>query len=233
MTFFSTSTPLIPSYIPRLTASKRVDFVIVLNPEEPALRKIEDLRAAQPELSINHCSHESLYRRPVAVTIETKKGGASDREAQLQVGTWLAAQFNLLRDLVDGGGRVSGSAACDDAGEDSSLREDEGDVFLGDRDTVPPPTTTTNRSGVAGSKLQSLPFLPAIIVHGHDWIFCAATQEGQRTVLWTDLPFGSTRDTLGIYKIVAGLQHIARYVEGTFWPWYQDAVLGMETPREV
>jgi hypothetical protein len=45
-------------------------------------------------------------------------------------------------------------------------------------------------------------------------------------VLWFDCPFGSTRDVLGIYKIICGLQKLVGFFTDVFWPWYKNEVLG-------
>lgn len=73
-------------------------------------------------------------------------------------------------------------------------------------------------------------FLPAVIIDGHDWALIATTKEDRRTVLWAEAPFGSTRDVLGVYKIVYGLQVLATWSRLTFWPWYKQEVLGISTP---
>lgn len=167
-------------------------------PEE----RIDRRRATLPDMSSNHWIHESLYRRPVAVSIETKRDGGGDREAQLQAITWLAAQCNLLGDQVvaapadeplsmatyddDDGGRSRRGAApapAAGAGESASssaqgpdMQQDH--VFLENpapnHPSAPPPLV---------DKLKGLPFLPAIIVHGQDWRFAAATREGAKTIL--------------------------------------------------
>jgi hypothetical protein len=212
--------------------SKKVDFVMAVNAKNDqdhgpvAEARIQQLCARRPGLGVNHCVHESLARRPVAVSIETKKGGDSSDQAVLQMGTWLAAQFNLLRELV-------GEAGCW-AVENASMTAG---VTAGQSDISPDDEVITARRGgddlertlpTNEQQLAGLPFLAAVIIHGHDWYFAAATREGQKTVLWTDLPFGDTRSAAGIFKVVAGLQHIACYVRTTFWPWYQQAVLGIE-----
>lgn len=35
---------------------------------------------------------------------------------------------------------------------------------------------------LAGTNLQALPFIPAILVYGHDWVFVASTYENGKTV---------------------------------------------------
>jgi hypothetical protein len=134
---------------------------------------------------INHTDFLPLRNRPVVVGIETKKRGGGDQtEAELQIGTWHAAQWKMLAQLVD-------------------------DV----------------RGG--GGRLDTLPFLPAVLVCGHEWSFAATTREGRKTILWLEKGFGSTTSPLGVYKTVWGLQRIARWAAEVYWPWFRDNVLGV------
>ncbi|KAF4980201.1 hypothetical protein FZEAL_3737 [Fusarium zealandicum] len=85
---------------------------------------------------------------------------------------------------------------------------------------------------------ESLPFLPAVIVQGHDWSFVAATEgkvlEGgeRQTVVWSKIPIGSTEGVEGICKIIAVLQYLASWSAETYWPWFRQAVLE-QTPAPV
>lgn len=79
----------------------------------------------------------------------------------------------------------------------------------------------------AGGDLDTLPFLPAIIVRGHEWSFAATTREGQKTVLWLERNFGSTTSALGVYSIVWGLQRLAAWAEDVYWPWFKQNALGI------
>jgi hypothetical protein len=38
------------------------------------------------------------------------------------------------------------------------------------------------RSDMVASRLAKLPFLPAVVVQGHEWVFAATTREGEKTV---------------------------------------------------
>jgi hypothetical protein len=79
-----------------------------------------------------------------------------------------------------------------------------------------------------GGCIDDLPFLPAIIVQGHQWSFAATTRDAKKTVLWLPFHFGSTEDVIGIYKTVLGLQQICYWVNETFWPWYKKNALGIK-----
>ncbi|KAK5651501.1 hypothetical protein OQA88_11955 [Cercophora sp. LCS_1] len=194
-----TTASIIETYLPNRAGAKKIDFCISIDPtsasDPGAAESIETLRKALPLHSVNHTDHAALQSRPIAISIETKRTGQSDEEAALQIGTWQAAQWNLLTHLVN---------LC----RQRDLEDNSND----DRWTTEQP---------------SLPFLPAVIIHGHEWRLAATTREGKKTILWTDYPFGSTRDVMGIYQIIMGLQRLNRFVTDTFWPWYRAYVLGL------
>jgi hypothetical protein len=146
----------------------------------PAIRA---LRESLPCGVINHTDFLPLRGRPIAVSIETKKRGGSQQDAELQMATWQAAQWKLLSRLVDDAGR----------------------------------------------SLDGLPFLPAVLVNGNEWIFVASTREGKKTVLWLERGFGSTTTALGTYSIFWGLQRLARWTETVYWPWFRRNVLDLST----
>ncbi|KAM6506443.1 hypothetical protein FSOLCH5_013424 [Fusarium solani] len=81
-----------------------------------------------------------------------------------------------------------------------------------------------NRSG---GSFDGLPFLPAVLVHGHDWSFAATTREGRKTVLWLQHPFGSSSDVVGVYKTVWCLQRLAQWAAEVYWPWFRENCLGV------
>jgi hypothetical protein len=117
-----------------------IDFCLYLDPEalkdRAAVREIELTRQSLAGYMINHTDYDPLRKRPLTLSIETKKPGEGLENATLQVGAWHAAQWRFLDAMA---GRL---------GEDST----------------------------------GLPFLPAIIIQGHDWNFAATTREGTKTV---------------------------------------------------
>ncbi|KAF4969890.1 hypothetical protein FSARC_2967 [Fusarium sarcochroum] len=88
-------------------------------------------------------------------------------------------------------------------------------------------------------QVDSLPFLPGIIVQGHDWYFVASTLGGlvdgkQRQVLiWNKVLIGSTEGLQGICQIVAVLQYLTKWVVEVYYPWLQSAVLMEELEQAV
>lgn len=79
---------------------------------------------------------------------------------------------------------------------------------------------------------DSLAFLPAIIVQGHDWMFIAATRGDEldkgmdrETIIWSKVLLGSTDGFQGICQIVTVLQRLAGWSAETYWHWFQDKIL--------
>lgn len=179
-----TTAKIIREYLPTGSLPKMVDFCIYVVPEMEvaASDAVKRTRRALPCEVINHTDYLPFRNRPIAVTIETKRRGAGQlADAELQLGTWHAAQWKLLEALV----------------------------------------------AQAGGTFAGLPFLPAILVQGHDWSFAATTREGQNTVLWLEKGFGSTSSSLGVYKTVWGLQRLARWASEVYWPWFRKNALNV------
>ncbi|KAI0160788.1 hypothetical protein GGR57DRAFT_392186 [Xylariaceae sp. FL1272] len=73
-----------------------------------------------------------------------------------------------------------------------------------------------------------IPFLPALIIQGHEWSFAATTRSGNETILWVKQPIGSTDTALGIFQVIHALRYIAEWVRRAYWPWYKGAFLNDE-----
>ncbi|KAJ5465249.1 uncharacterized protein N7458_000935 [Penicillium daleae] len=78
-----------------------------------------------------------------------------------------------------------------------------------------------------GGTFDGLPFLPAIVVHGHMWSFAATTREGETTLLWLEQVFGSSSNILGVYKTIWSLQRLAKWASDVYWPWIRENALGV------
>lgn len=70
-----------------------------------------------------------------------------------------------------------------------------------------------------------IPFLPALIIQGHEWSFASTTKSGRHTILWVGQTIGRTNSVLGIFQIIHALRHIAAWIRDTYWPWYRRAIL--------
>lgn len=107
-----TSAKIIKQYLPTPSSGKMVDFCMFLSPSHPdVLAAIERLRAIRPLHSINHTDFEPLTKGPISISIETKKPTGNSDMANLQIGTWGAAQWRSLTELA--GSPVDGSRATD------------------------------------------------------------------------------------------------------------------------
>ncbi|RSL92416.1 hypothetical protein CEP52_013833 [Fusarium oligoseptatum] len=80
-------------------------------------------------------------------------------------------------------------------------------------------------SDQAGDAISRLPFLPGIIVQGHEWKFVVTTRKNEETTLWASASFGSTMTSLGVLQIMAGLSRLRGWSTEVFWPWYKEYVL--------
>ncbi|KAH6869413.1 hypothetical protein B0T10DRAFT_501528 [Thelonectria olida] len=109
-----TTARIIKEYLPIKSQPKMVDFCLYLNPDNdlsPAspVNAIRQLRQVLPCNVMNHTDYLSFRNCPIAVSIETKKRGTGREDAELQVGTWHAAQWNFLQDRVaETGGSLDG-----------------------------------------------------------------------------------------------------------------------------
>ncbi|THY06935.1 hypothetical protein D6D01_09836 [Aureobasidium pullulans] len=86
---------------------KMVDFALVLE-DSDALRAAAarlPINAGKGVFSFNHTTHSPLLRRPIAVSIETKRQGEHFQDALDQLGVWTSAHFARLTELLTAAGR--------------------------------------------------------------------------------------------------------------------------------
>ncbi|EXA31106.1 hypothetical protein FOQG_17673 [Fusarium oxysporum f. sp. raphani 54005] len=76
-----------------------VDFCVIYKPERgsPVERAIEEICQTRPAQSINHTDLGDLCKRPIALSIETKRPNIDRDNATLQMGTWQSAQWRSLQ----------------------------------------------------------------------------------------------------------------------------------------
>ncbi|KXJ84612.1 hypothetical protein Micbo1qcDRAFT_129387 [Microdochium bolleyi] len=179
----------------------KVDFCITL-------RRRTDVRITalvRGGVAINHTVYDSYMQNPIAISIETKSRKPDQEEAQLQIGTWLSAQFQCLRHLVVA--RHSSIAAAKEAWR-AAL---EGLAFL---------------PGVI--VLQHSWHLVAATRHDPDSEPNSRQQQQQqpRVVLWRSLEMGNTQTPEGICQLVVSLRILLHWAQNTYWPWFEKWVLG-------
>ncbi|KAJ6439190.1 hypothetical protein O9K51_08602 [Purpureocillium lavendulum] len=128
---YAQAAQIVHAYKPREAPSKMVDFCVFYRPGKGSAEEqaIDDICQTRPAQSINHTDLGDFCKRPIALSIETKRPNVDRDNATLQIGTWQSAQWRSLRH---------------------------------------------NR----GRPLESIEFLPGIIVQGHDWQFVASVLDG-------------------------------------------------------
>jgi hypothetical protein len=136
-------------------SSKMIDFSFFIDPsgfDDTAVNAIESMRKSLPGLSINHTDYAPLHQRPIVLSIETKTTGHHLLDAEVQVGVWMAAHWQMLAGLARQQSPQSGTLGTN---------TDDGEAML-------------------DQALPS--FLPAIVVQGHEWHFIATTRTRECTV---------------------------------------------------
>ncbi|KAI3565920.1 hypothetical protein IWW34DRAFT_859706 [Fusarium oxysporum f. sp. albedinis] len=96
---YSQAAQIIRDYKPREAPSKMVDFCVIYKPERgsPVERAIEEICQTRPAQSINHTDLGDLCKRPIVLSIETKRPNIDRDNATLQMGTWQSAQWRSLQ----------------------------------------------------------------------------------------------------------------------------------------
>ncbi|KAI1271452.1 hypothetical protein F5Y07DRAFT_404428 [Xylaria sp. FL0933] len=211
-----TTARLHPAWKPFWSPGKMIDMCVYYAsmPEDAALRdKIARFALLTPTDTVNHTDFIPISTRPLVLSIETKKNGVQWDAAQLQIGTWHAAQWAFLRWAVasklrrqrmDEEERNGGSVIMSQAQEEEYEATEETKVL---------------------SVISDLGFLPGVIVQGHRWYFVCSTYENGKTKLWADRPFGSTQTCLESYSIIAGVRRMAAWARDTYIPWFKLHIL--------
>ncbi|KAL5611119.1 hypothetical protein FOBRF1_007236 [Fusarium oxysporum] len=100
---------ILPEYRVENIPGKKVDYTLFIEPKYDAesLAAIDALWRLRG--TVNHTDFSPLQKRPVTVSIETKRANESLGKATLQMSVWHAAQWRLLEELA-------GPAALDKLG---------------------------------------------------------------------------------------------------------------------
>lgn len=164
--------------------------------------------------TVNHTEYSALQLSPIVLSIETKRHGKDLDVAQLQMGVWHAAQWKFLQSAVE----VMARSRQPEGASDEAIAD------------------------AAKGTLAELGFLPGVIIQGHRWYFVFSTVEPHttefedgtnvtalRTILWTELEFGSTETILKMYQIVAGLRRLSKWAQDVYVPWFRRHVLRRRT----
>ncbi|KAF4494062.1 isoamyl alcohol oxidase [Fusarium agapanthi] len=84
----------------------------------------------------------------------------------------------------------------------------------------------TKRGDESGKKaalqMGHPPFIPDVIVQGHEWKFMASVFVERKTILWTtSRGFGSTEEFSSTFRVIAGVQRLRVWALEVSWPWYK------------
>ncbi|KID96990.1 hypothetical protein MAJ_06995, partial [Metarhizium majus ARSEF 297] len=156
-----TSAYIIREYLPTSAPDRRIDMCMYIDPEgEPGYAtKIDELRRTLPEKSINHSSYIALQNCPTICNVEIKRSGNDYDSAVLQIGVWQAAQWKMLRILLQTTARRRFSATRTMPGQD--------DVFV----------DNGGEWRYVNESLERLGALPGIYFQGHEWYYVATSPE--------------------------------------------------------
>lgn len=82
-------------------SSKVVDYSLILDPQSPDFQQsiIQTINSHKYS-SIDHASAEFLCFNPPITSIETKRGGIDQDNANLQLAIWTFSSFSFLRKLA-------------------------------------------------------------------------------------------------------------------------------------
>ncbi|KAJ2893195.1 hypothetical protein MKZ38_008924 [Zalerion maritima] len=78
--------------------------------------------------------------------------------------------------------------------------------------------------------LSALPFLPALIIQGHEWRLVVSTRDeggagGNKITLWSSRLIGTTQHAKGVYQIIFVLRYLLNWMRNVYWPWFRTFVL--------
>jgi hypothetical protein len=192
-------------FLPKSSGSKMVDFCVYADSTQQDVVSVKTYEAfcnTNPTKSVNHTDFLRLQMHPIVLSIETKAENQSLDKATLQVGTWHAAQWEFLRSSLL---YVKRASAAKRSVEQEVKEADEA--------------------------LSRLPFIPAVIVQGHRWLFVLSTRQDEKTLLWKEYQFGSTSSVVETYQAVAGLRELISWAEKIYLPWFQKEILAFHKPR--
>ncbi|KAM6508174.1 hypothetical protein FALCPG4_018061 [Fusarium falciforme] len=192
------------AWLPKSIGSKMVDFCVyadTAHQDTVSSQTHEAFCRTTLTKSVNHTDFQRLQIRPIVLSIETKAENQNLDAAELQIGVWHAAQWAFLRSSLLSVKRAS-------AGRLPTAQEAE----------------------QADEALSRLPFIPAVIVQGHRWLFVLSTRQGHKTILWKEWQFGSTSTVVETYQTVAGLRQLTAWAEKVYLPWFQEEVLAAYKP---
>ncbi|KAI0411001.1 hypothetical protein F5X98DRAFT_358294 [Xylaria grammica] len=193
-----------PTQTNRGQDSKKVDYLLVLDLDEGTeLHKViaslvnnlalKENRAVPPH--VNQTTYPIAAYRPIAVSIETKRGLAStDPLTQLVI--WTAAWHKRMRYL-------------------------RWELTLSKLATWPrdqQPGTGAEGEGTT-TRLVSVPLIQVV---GHQWQIYFACEKGANINIYGLVSLGSTQDIASLYSLVTSLEALQRWIQTNFYHGIQE-----------
>ena len=90
------------SLLDRAPGSKMVDYCLIIDSEKTFDTLLEETMIAKGISSISHSDAEYLRFNPIGVSIEVKRALIDEKEAEIQLATWVKAHYAKLRQLAPG-----------------------------------------------------------------------------------------------------------------------------------
>ncbi|KAI6347295.1 hypothetical protein MCOR25_010920 [Pyricularia grisea] len=233
--------------------SHMIDYCFAVNPSYVGPKKhptktaatlaAKQLWSKTDALSINHTDYEPLTKWPITFSVETKRPEATSPEtvAKIQMSTWQYAQWILLEDFA----KTRAALKFDDAihtggaeeGDSLPINQRIPDTNISPQTSSTPsvaPSTLPGSTGFAATKdtpgipFDTLPFIPGIIIIGHQWQLTVASKESpDGMVFYSGFDLGSTESLERVYCIVWALRRLKRWALEDYWPWYKSNILGL------
>lgn len=202
------------AFLPQDAPAKKVDLCLVAELGHEDECRGRQLSRLTPTLSVNHTDFAPLQLRPILLSMETKTPGKEFDAANLQMGVWHAAQWSFLTLAAAHSiraGRARGQLVRAHSQGQSRLQSSSAEEL--------------EIAKLSRGRVARLPFLPGIVVQGHNWSLVLSTREGARTILWTEWEFGTTQSMQNIFKVVAGLRELAAWFRDVYLPWWRENIL--------
>ncbi len=78
----------------------------------------------------------------------------------------------------------------------------------------------------------ALPVLPLVLVQGHEWkMMLASMKPDPRIEMLADLPLGDTRTLSGVYRVIAAIRRLAKWIDEQYRPWFEKEVLADQVSK--
>jgi hypothetical protein len=180
-----------------------------------AIHAAVDLQAANSIPSVNQTCYESVRFAPIAVSIETKQPTGRD-DGKVQLGVWTAAWHHRIDQLLRG--MVPPQPRDEPRTRHEEEQEEQQQQQVPGQQQQQMPST----SAPASRRIITLPLL---LVTGHQWRLYFACDRGYRIEILESLLIGESDRLDRIYKIVASLRALARWVQGPYREWIEESFL--------